>query len=74
MVFVENKDGPFYLSKDYCSHRKYDILTGEVKVKEKSKSKKSLMEELKKKGFYVKRYYTKEEIIKKNSKIISPSA
>ena len=35
MVFGKDKDGPFYLSVKDQSRRKYDRLTGEVKVKEK---------------------------------------
>ena len=60
MVFTENDTGPFYLKNP--SSRKYDRFTGHVKVLDKSK--KMLLEEIKKTGFQVRGYYSRVELEK----------
>ena len=60
MIFNENDNGPFYLTPEEQIRRKYDQFSGITKLLEKNKKK--LMEELKQKGFLVRRYYGKSEL------------
>ncbi len=58
MVFTENDTGPFYLKNPLS--RKYDRFAGQVKLLDKSK--KMLLEEIKKTGFQVRGYYSRAEL------------
>ena len=60
MDFMEGDQGPFYMSPEEQARRKYNTPTGRVKIIQKTK--KQLLEELKGKGFLVRRHYGKEEI------------
>ena len=61
MSFLEDDEGPFYLSPQERIRRKYDQPTG--KIKRIAKSKKQWIQELKEtKGFSVSRRYSKDEI------------
>lgn len=60
MVFKEGDTGPFYMSTNEQLQRKYDRSTGKIKVVEKTK--KELIEELKKKKFIVRGHYSKDEL------------
>ena len=62
MVFGDDDDGPFYLTPEDRIRMKYDRFSGVTKTIEKNKKK--LMDELKQKGFLVRRYYGKEELQK----------
>ena len=60
MVFKEGDTGPFYMSTNEQLQKKYDRSTGKIKFVEKTK--KELIEELKKKKFIVRGHYSKDEL------------
>ena len=60
MMFLDEDEGPFYLDPQDRICRKYDQKTDKVKII--NKTKKQLMEELKQKGFIVRKHYSKDKI------------
>ena len=60
MIFCKEDIGSFYLKPEERICKKRDRFSGVIKTIEKNK--KRLMEELKQKGFLVRKYYWKEEL------------
>ena len=60
MIFEDLDNSPFYWNPEEQLHRKYDQFKDRVKII--NKTKKQLLEGLKEKGFFVRKYYSKEEI------------
>ena len=60
MIFKDHDNGPFYLNPEEQLRRKYNQFKDRVKII--NNTKRQLLEELKEKGFLVRKYFPKEEI------------